>query len=627
MSGVITCHSDIRFKEHRRDADESIDDGGILKAPAPPPHWPVHSMMTCILGRRRLLYTSVAVAFVAGCPVSSAFVQSIRQHAASSTTARRSTTPRRLGLLRSRDAQLSSASKNDLSKDQESRLEDILALASAQHTTDVGASLQSGLWSEKDTVSSAEQDSRALPFHWRSTVASVIETSEPVMDDQGRRTILDSASLYWDAKEKERNNSSQDDDDAVSNSRFTLQGPNKRELHAADLPNCSKQVINVALASVYPMLRKAFGAQVLDPDCDADSWSLLLYDALVIEYDATTVKDLLPVSDRPAQPLHRDLGLMSVNIALDDPSGFQGGGTVFEQLLLDSNDDCLQEYTPGSPAVLPRKAGYAVAHPSNERHAGGALISGRRTILVLFVTGTRWTDSTTQHACSKRELAARCKGLGMKVGGGETLAVPTLTSAQPLGSADKVLCYRAAVESDPSDGEAWLYLAMTLMTQSSDSIGERTIAYQEAVECLKRARILNPADGRVHNTLGLALQKQKAVSEKGASDDDILEAFQAASRLHTQAAIAGCKGASMEARSALLNWGLGLANRDDFVGAIAVLRKVCVEGVVADLSDQDLASAHELDPREVEARRIVRDAKGLLRFCKREARKASTVGN
>jgi len=561
-----------------------------------------------------------------------------------------------------------------------SRLNNILSVVSTGHAKDVAASLQTNILAEH-TLNRSSKETAEIPFKWWDDDVSVIETTTPVLSDKSRQIILQSALKYWE--EHEETESLSEDSKSGENSRFTLQGPNKREVRASGLSSEAIETINEALGSTYSMLRNAFGKQVVElhhNQCDDEEespahlskkdWSLLLYDALVIEYDATSAEQLLPVSERPAQPLHRDLGLFSVNIALDDPSNFEGGGTVFERRFpMDEHFDGTDTYeslaSPTPCSILPRAAGYAVAHPCRERHAGGALISGRRTILVLFVTGAHVNDqpssersplensntddedvrvkATPSNSCPKLEISARCKSLGMTLGGGSTIPVPSVDSlsSPPLnGKEDQILCYRAAVESDPTDGEAWLYLGMGLMSKPPcDSLQDQLALSEEIIECLDRAQEFNPTDGRVFNTLGIALQQHQQLLEFAAAsepdqrssspkdNDGIRIAFAKAATLHKHAAHAGCMGAAVEARSALLNWGLWHANRDEFEMAVPILRQICVDGIVADTSSKDLEVAdddqHNLDVREYEAKRTVRDAKSLLAFCEKQLKQKS----
>jgi GNAT superfamily N-acetyltransferase len=539
--------------------------------------------------------------------------------------------------------------------DPHDRIHNIMSVVRSQHVTDVSLSLQTKLLPEQHQQQQQQSDmdigdglvidgsrrTGRMRYEWRNRETFILETLDPVLDAPARHTILQAAADYWSQQEQHQAAS------ASTTSRFTLQSANKREVHASDLNGPAIQSINQALSEcIFPLLRDAFSSDIrgdtlskaeTSNDEDDDDSILLLYDALIIEYDATSLDEGSDLRERPSQPLHRDLGILSVNIALDDPAQFQGGGTVFEKLLLShqpsisSSDDDDDDIS----TILPRAAGHAVAHPSRERHAGGALISGRRTILVMFVTAThpdrdrRIQDGRMPHPL---EAAARCKILGMKLSQPDAQVKVPNSSAPPLqGKQDQIVCYRIAVRYDPSDGEAWLYLAMALRSDASSRDDDGTNTLNEVIECLKTARQLNPNDGRVHNTLGIALQQQLRTSIPAPEMEDrqlqllqneIMESFCTAAKLHSRAAAAGCQGAAAEARSALLNWGLYHANRDEFAQAVPILRRVCLEGHVADtsLDDDDSASQQrkELDMREQEARRIVRDAKSLLSFCEQQ---------
>jgi tetratricopeptide (TPR) repeat protein/GNAT superfamily N-acetyltransferase len=540
------------------------------------------------------------------------------------------------------------------------RIHNVMSVVRAQHANDVSLSLQTKLLPEQqpqqhsdiDIDGSADTDGSrrtetteaaqhgdvkpgGLRYEWRNREASILETLDVVLDEPARHTILEAAKDYWSQQEA----AASDDTSTTSTSRFTLQSANKREVHASDLNAPACGAINQALTEcIFPLLRDAFAGDIRGVSYENDDDSmLLLYDALIIEYDATSL-ECSNIRERPSQPLHRDLGVISVNIALDDPAQFEGGGTVFEKLLVSQpsssdNDDDIS-------TILPRAAGHAVAHPSRERHAGGALISGRRTILVMFVTATHRRSSSSSSSSQEDgmmmphplEAAARCKKLGMQLSHPDSQVEVPDSSVPPLqGKQDQIMCYRTAVRYDPSDGEAWLYLAMALQSASCSKDVDGTKQLDEAIECLKTARQLNPNDGRVHNTLGIALQKRERLRINSIPPemedrplllpDKIMKSFRTAAKLHSQAAAAGCQGAAVEARSALLNWGLYHANLDEFEKAVSILRQVCLEGHVADTSlDDDTASQQQkpLDVREFEAKRIVRDAKSLLSFCEKQ---------
>ena len=513
----------------------------------------------------------------------------------------------------------------------QARINDIYQIASSNHLDDIKSSLETDLIPE-DRIST----SRKSPlYEWSSKEASIVETMSPILDESSRQVILDAALSYWEAKEDSLDGSS-----SSTESRFTFQSVNKREVHASDLNTESIHVINNALSqAIYPMLRDAFKYDLETID------SLTLYDSLVIEYDARSLSgSSVDPRDLPSQPLHRDLGLLSVNIALNDPSEFQGGGTVFERLLPkqgNDDEDPTDEQILSKATIVPRAGGHCVAHPCRERHAGGALTSGIRTILVLFFSGLTTTttrDSNTSHSrstsCPPLELAARCKGIGMALGNGDgSVSVPACDNRAPLnGPQDRILCYRAAIQADQMDGEAYLFLAMTLLGEldkKGKNASEKLERFAEVVQNLETARELNPADGRIHNTLGIALKKQlEYVLLDGTENlinrdweeeqqQKIGACFHSACKLHILAAKAGCQGAAMEARASLLNYGLWFANRDDFENAIPVLEQICGSGSVADTSSEAKTSGSAtMNAREWQAQRVVDDAKQLLSFCK-----------
>lgn len=513
------------------------------------------------------------------------------------------------------------------------RIDEILAVAHSQHAMDVSTSLSNTLLPESTTRFNSK-DNVPIPFEWRSKTSSILETTQPVLDPNECRLIQQAAMQYW-----ERTGNSSSSAATTGSSRFTFQGRNKREAHAHQLdPNSQAiQVINDALEStIYPLLRKVFCDESQEQQQPIDSF--LVYDSLVIEYDARSCAN---AEEFPAQPLHRDLGLFSVNIALNDPCEFKGGGTVFERLLTIPNQQQLKgnhDDDKNVASIVPRSVGHMVAHPCRERHAGGALKSGRRAILVIFLTGRTNDVTEGPGGCPKLELATRCKAIGMALADQDKkIPIPSsgaVNEAAPLnGEYDRILCYRAAIQSDPLDGEAYLLLAMALLSSSSIEKSER---YPEILRSLQKARELNPSDGRIYNTLGIALKGDMEIraSEKPDDEDNyrliqeqegkIVEAFRTASQLHSLAAQAGCQGAEKEARAALLNYGLWHANRDEMESAIGIFRQICVSGPLADNDsdlDEDEKNPEREDPKDFQAKRVVKDATALLAFCERQLEK------
>lgn len=129
-------------------------------------------------------------------------------------------------------------------------------------------------------------------------------------------------------------------------SRFTYQRQGNYEAHVFDdfsdpqITIKVHSIVNECLQSrIYPLVRQVFAR---NDDDDDEIVPFCVYDALFIRYNATEAQLGGPSSSKnkngrshqkmgAGQPLHRDLGLVSVNILLND--GFEGGGTFFERQL------------------------------------------------------------------------------------------------------------------------------------------------------------------------------------------------------------------------------------------------------------------------------------------------------
>ena len=87
--------------------------------------------------------------------------------------------------------------------------------------------------------------------------------------------------------------------------------------------------------------------------------------------------------------MHRDFLALTVNIALNQPSDFEGGGTVLEAL---------------SKEPIKFQRGHALIHPGDVRHAGSSTTSGTRYVLVLFLM----SKTIVPHDRYLGEWAERC---------------------------------------------------------------------------------------------------------------------------------------------------------------------------------------------------------------------------
>lgn len=106
---------------------------------------------------------------------------------------------------------------------------------------------------------------------------------------------------------------------------------------------------------LYPLLRHQFSPYL------PDGTKLRVADGFIVKYDAAGGQSEL----KP----HRDGSVLSFNVALNDSTDYEGGGTWFHSL----NDSIRIE------------KGEVVSHASGILHGGHGISSGRRYIMVCFV--------------------------------------------------------------------------------------------------------------------------------------------------------------------------------------------------------------------------------------------------
>jgi hypothetical protein len=146
------------------------------------------------------------------------------------------------------------------------------------------------------------------------------------------------------------------------------------------LPKSFELINKKLLPRIFASVVKAF-------DCCANHPSdLRLGGARVVRYDAAAGQVELG--------MHRDFLALTVNIALNDPAEFDGGGTVVEAL-------------SRKPIRLPK--GHALIHPGDVRHAGSSITSGSRYVLVLFLM----SKTIIPHDRYLGEWAEQCMGIAV----------------------------------------------------------------------------------------------------------------------------------------------------------------------------------------------------------------------
>eukprot|EP00533_Pseudo-nitzschia_delicatissima_P016071 CAMPEP_0197279136 /NCGR_PEP_ID=MMETSP1432-20130617/19631_1 /TAXON_ID=44447 /ORGANISM="Pseudo-nitzschia delicatissima, Strain UNC1205" /LENGTH=310 /DNA_ID=CAMNT_0042745625 /DNA_START=51 /DNA_END=979 /DNA_ORIENTATION=- len=133
------------------------------------------------------------------------------------------------------------------------------------------------------------------------------------------------------------------------------------------------------------LLPRIFASVVKAYDCCATHPSdLRIGGARVVRYDAAAGQVELG--------MHRDFLALTVNIALNDPAEYEGGGTIVEAF---------------SETPIRLQKGHALIHPGDVRHAGSTITSGSRYVLVLFLMSA----AIIPHDRYLGEWAEQCMGI------------------------------------------------------------------------------------------------------------------------------------------------------------------------------------------------------------------------
>jgi len=475
-------------------------------------------------------------------------------------------------------------------------------------------------------------------------------------------------------------------------SRFTYQYSSNQECHVSDFARTTTATTasdngrrykpckssNQALqAKLYPLIRTVF-------PLEQSNTALFIYDALVIRYNATnnTRSNSVTAATTVAtntdagvligagQPLHRDLGLVSVNIMLNSPHEFQGGGTFFEdQLRIPLNRE----------PIKPIDVGHAILHASSLRHAGAATTKGTRDILVFFVSAKQQHQVTQKVQLLQvppQIASARLKTLSSITASCRKRNLTTSIAASK--NLESLLWFRIrkqrlALKFVPNDGEAFQYLGTALMeyaayvrqqqqeqdvpnsTVTADSLIRNQRFLKAAVNCLYQAQQFTPCDARVYNNLGIALPRYAevvgieattaAVAERRGVDNVVVTAAtliheerkQQQERLQQQAEEAyrhgyqllklfqeaGCNHMEQEVQSLVKNFGLFLAKQDRWEDAMHTMEVVALVAALGYCKVDDDNKQKESDKKD---NKTVNEIYELYNYCqKRLSRDASNV--
>jgi len=438
--------------------------------------------------------------------------------------------------------------------------------------------------SERTRTRSTNSNSNAVPFEWvcsdrnftsqgkdHADVSSTIATTDiidkkapraqeqqniairtmdtPLLDTKSIASIRTAAHLLW-SRESELGLG--EENVASSSSRFTLQfADTNSECHLDDLVASDETgdlkgiVDNLLTTKIYPLVREAFGSSSCSDDqrqhqhCHLTAGNLCVYDSLVVRYNGDMAKDNFGAS----QPLHRDGGVVSVNIALnphehgeykdneneDEERGFIGGGTFFEDLLADNGED---GGGGGSPILRPTGTGHAVAHLSTKRHAGAPTTSGIREILVFFLTqrgtkeiktgssgsmsiSTTMDTNTNTRASTRNQFPAIERAFHLKM------------KSREMQGRGALVCLDLAIQQNPNDGEAHFLKGSQLMRGGNENYAsnnnnesqaispqqehqQRWEEIHQSLHHLNEAKELSSYDARVNFFAGLAYKQRLA---------------------------------------------------------------------------------------------------------------------
>lgn len=136
-------------------------------------------------------------------------------------------------------------------------------------------------------------------------------------------------------------------------------------------PEAIAQLRQLLQTKLYPILQSRFGMK-----------NLSVYDGLILG----------SIAPATSQPVHRDAGLLTINIALSPKDGFVGGGTYIEGL-----------EASGRSTTIVVDRGVALCHSSGACHAGVGISSGQRYQLVLFCL-----------CRDEKQVARRCHAMGLE---------------------------------------------------------------------------------------------------------------------------------------------------------------------------------------------------------------------
>ena len=184
----------------------------------------------------------------------------------------------------------------------------------------------------------------------------VYQTKQPILSpDECEYWIQTARDTIAAEREAEQKETAERRVDKEKQSRFANDRTNAQlgEARLSSLPPAAIERLRELLRTkLYPILESRYGIN-----------SISVYDGLILG----------SIAPATSQPVHRDAGLLTINIALSPREGFVGGGTYIEGLEASGRS---------TPLVVDQ--GVALCHSSGACHAGVGISSGQRYQMVLF---------------------------------------------------------------------------------------------------------------------------------------------------------------------------------------------------------------------------------------------------
>ena len=283
----------------------------------------------------------------------------------------------------------------------------------------------------------------ACPFaahdpHGSSPLPLVFRTDAPLLTAEECQGIIDVASAHINS--------------GGDGSGFTLADTN-RNLAVADLPPVLEWLNRFGLPRVAAISAECFGERAIGP-----AHELLVYRALVVQYEHA--------AGLTHQEVHRDGSLVTCVVTLNEPEAYTGGGTYIEAL--------------DTPFALPR--GHALLQASALRHAGHAITSGERWVLVLFLISREMRYG--EHVRHFKARAQRASDEG------------DAATEQRCLTLARALC-------DDTDHE--LLYDQAVAAHQAGALDEARVLYERALD-------INDRDSRVYKNLAAVLRQLGLIS-------------------------------------------------------------------------------------------------------------------